>query len=153
MKNKSTSTKTDWMNTPAFKDLLLIGLIAILAFVLAEALELAETIDKVALRYETWPIYDFITMPAIISFAFGLYSLRRWKELRLEITEHKEAECKLRLAEERYRTIFENSAVAITMADEQERLISWNKFTEDLLKIQNIINQSGKSIYVSYCDI
>jgi len=37
------------------------------------------------------------------------------------------------LAEEKYRMIFENSAVAITVVDEQERLISWNKFTEDLL--------------------
>jgi PAS domain S-box-containing protein len=47
--------------------------------------------------------------------------------------ERKKVAEKLQVAEERYRTIFENSAVAITMADEQERLISWNKFTEDLL--------------------
>ncbi len=50
-----------------------------------------------------------------------------------DITERRKAERDLEIAEERYRTIFENSAVAITMADEQERLISWNKFTEDLL--------------------
>ncbi|MHC4542780.1 MAG: PAS domain-containing protein, partial [Planctomycetota bacterium] len=41
-----------------------------------------------------------------------------------DITERKRAEQKLQLVEDRYRTIFENSAVAITMADEQERLIS-----------------------------
>ena len=50
-----------------------------------------------------------------------------------DITERKKAEQKLLLVEDRYRTIFENSAVAITMADEQERLISWNRFTETLL--------------------
>ncbi len=50
-----------------------------------------------------------------------------------DITERRQAERALQIAEERYRTIFENSAVAITMADELERLISWNKFTEDLL--------------------
>lgn len=50
-----------------------------------------------------------------------------------DITERRQAERALQIAEERYRTIFENSAVAITMADEQERLISWNKFTESLL--------------------
>ncbi len=50
-----------------------------------------------------------------------------------DITERIKAERDLQIAEERYRTIFENSAVAITMADEQERLISWNKFTEDIL--------------------
>lgn len=50
-----------------------------------------------------------------------------------DITERRKAERALQVAEERYRTIFENSAVAITMADEQERLISWNSFTENML--------------------
>jgi PAS domain S-box-containing protein len=50
-----------------------------------------------------------------------------------DITEHKKMEREHNLAEEKYRLIFENSAVAITMADEQGRLISWNKFAEDLL--------------------
>jgi len=50
-----------------------------------------------------------------------------------DITEHKKMERERQLAEEKYRMIFENSAVAITVVDEQERLISWNKFTEDLL--------------------
>jgi len=50
-----------------------------------------------------------------------------------DITENKKMQREHNLAEEKYRLIFENSAVAITMADEQERLISWNKFTEDLL--------------------
>ncbi len=50
-----------------------------------------------------------------------------------DVTEHKKMEREHHLAEEKYRLIFENSAIAITMADEQERLISWNKFAEDLL--------------------
>jgi len=32
-----------------------------------------------------------------------------------------------------YQTVFENSAVAITLTDEKERIISWNKYTELLL--------------------
>ena len=47
--------------------------------------------------------------------------------------ERKKAERQLQATELRYRTIFENSAVAIMMVDEQERLLSWNKFTERLL--------------------
>jgi PAS domain S-box-containing protein len=47
--------------------------------------------------------------------------------------ERKKAERQLQSAELRYRTIFENSAVAIMMVDAEERLISWNKFTEQLL--------------------
>jgi PAS domain S-box-containing protein len=47
--------------------------------------------------------------------------------------ERKKAERQLQAAELRYRTIFENSAVAILMVDENEQLVSWNKFTEQLL--------------------
>lgn len=47
--------------------------------------------------------------------------------------ERKKAERQLQATELRYRTIFENSAVAIMMADENRQLVSWNKFTEQLL--------------------
>jgi PAS domain S-box-containing protein len=47
--------------------------------------------------------------------------------------ERKRAERQLQAAELRYRTIFENSAVAIMMVDEQRQLVSWNQFTEQLL--------------------
>lgn len=39
-------------------------------------------------------------------------------------------------ASELYRVVFDNSAVAITVTDAQERIISWNKFTEDLLGME-----------------
>ncbi len=38
------------------------------------------------------------------------------------------------LTEENYRTILENSAVAITVTDESENIVFWNKCAEDLLK-------------------
>ena len=52
-----------------------------------------------------------------------------------DISKLKKTERKLKESEERYRTIFENSAVAITLTDDQERIISWNDFTEDLLNM------------------
>lgn len=65
------------------------------------------------------------------------------------ITENKIAERERRLAEERYRTIFENSAVAISLADENERLVSWNKFMEDLLGMskEDLNLKPVKSLY------
>ena len=39
----------------------------------------------------------------------------------------------LQSAEQGYRTIFENSAAAITVTNEKEQIISWNKFSESLL--------------------
>jgi len=37
--------------------------------------------------------------------------------------------------EKQYKTIFENYSVAITLADEKERIILWNKYAEELLNM------------------
>ncbi len=50
-----------------------------------------------------------------------------------DITELKQTENELQESEKRYRTIFDNSAVAITLTDENEKIISWNKYAETLL--------------------
>ncbi|OGW78196.1 MAG: hypothetical protein A2Z83_08590 [Omnitrophica bacterium GWA2_52_8] len=49
--------------------------------------------------------------------------------------ERKRIQCEIRIAEEKYRSIFENSAVAITVCDTRQILMSWNKFTEDMLRL------------------
>ncbi len=50
--------------------------------------------------------------------------------------ERKKAEQRLYLAEEKYRTVFENSPAAIIVADGTERISSWNHYTEKLLGMQ-----------------
>jgi len=52
-----------------------------------------------------------------------------------DITELKKTEKELQESEKRYRTIFDNSAVAITLTDEHEKIISWNKYAETLLGV------------------
>jgi len=52
-----------------------------------------------------------------------------------DITERKKAENKLKESEARYRTIFDNSAVAIMLTDENEKIISWNKYAENMLQM------------------
>jgi PAS domain S-box-containing protein len=68
-----------------------------------------------------------------------------------DINEHKKMEREHYLAEQRYRLIFENSAVAITIADEQERIISWNKFAENLLGMdrEDLYLKQVSSLYPS----
>ena len=51
--------------------------------------------------------------------------------------------------EEKYRMIFENSAVAITVTDSNEHIVSWNKYTEQLLgmKKDDLHMMSVQSLY------
>lgn len=50
-----------------------------------------------------------------------------------DITNQKMAERKLKESEYKTRVILDNSAAAITLTDEKENIVSWNKFTEQLL--------------------
>jgi len=63
--------------------------------------------------------------------------------------ERKRAELQLQAAELRYRTIFENSAVAIMMVDMDEKLVSWNQFTERLLGMteRELLGREVRSLY------
>ena len=49
-----------------------------------------------------------------------------------DISQLKKTEKKLIESEERYKTIFENSAVAITLTNEKEQIISWNNYAQYL---------------------
>jgi len=63
--------------------------------------------------------------------------------------ERKKAERQLQVAEQRYRTIFDNSAVAIMMVDDDGCFVSWNKFTEHLLGMthDDLLGRAVKSLY------
>ncbi|MDY6833908.1 MAG: PAS domain S-box protein [Chloroflexota bacterium] len=54
-----------------------------------------------------------------------------------DVTERRRAGQQLQLAEERYRTIFDNSAVGIIVTDRNENILSWNKSAEVLLGMTN----------------
>jgi len=66
-----------------------------------------------------------------------------------DISKRKKTERQLKESQERYKTIFENSAVAIMLSDEKERIISWNKFTEDLFNLgkKDLYLKPVKSLY------
>ncbi len=50
-----------------------------------------------------------------------------------DITTQKIAERKIKESENKIRIILDNSAAAITLTDENERIVSWNSYTEHLL--------------------
>ena len=53
--------------------------------------------------------------------------------------------------EEKYRAIFENYTVAITIVDNNERIVSWNSYTEDLFNMseKDLFMLPVKSLYPS----
>ena len=66
-----------------------------------------------------------------------------------DITKQKSAERDLHESETKYRTIFENSAVAIMMTNEKEQVTQWNRYTEQLLDMQKeeLMNKPVNELY------
>ncbi|MCJ7692447.1 MAG: PAS domain S-box protein [Sedimentisphaerales bacterium] len=74
---------------------------------------------------------------------------QRTKQLAVTLKEAEKTNEALHRSEQKYRSIFENSAVAITMFDKNEKLISWNKFTELLLAMdeKDLFLKPAQSFY------
>jgi light-regulated signal transduction histidine kinase (bacteriophytochrome) len=75
-----------------FRDLVIISVTAVLAFAIAYVFNLFEMISDLSRKHVGWNIDEFIIVLAILAFAFGIFSLRRWRELRDEIAERRRAE-------------------------------------------------------------
>ena len=67
----------------------------------------------------------------------------------VENTVKKAENIQLSSYEEKFRTIFENYAVAITLVDNNERIISWNKYAEELFHMseKELFMQPVESLY------
>lgn len=75
-----------------FRDLVIISVTAVLAFAIAYVFNLFEVIADLSRKHVGWNIDEFIIVLAILAFAFGIFSLRRWRELKDEIAERRRAE-------------------------------------------------------------
>lgn len=66
-----------------------------------------------------------------------------------DVTHEKQVEHQMRESENKLRIILDNSAAAITMLDEKERIVSWNSFAEKLLgmKPQDLRLRPVSSLY------
>ena len=68
-----------------------------------------------------------------------------------DITEMKRTESELKESKEKYKTIFENSAVAIMTTNEHEQIVSWNSYTEHMLGLSkdDLYLKPVKELYTS----
>lgn len=89
----------------------------------------------------------------------GMVSLREllthYEEHLKHLLNEKEAQIievlnKSKESEERFRTVFNNSAVAITLTDKNERIVAWNPFAANLLGMNenDLMNKPVKELYL-----
>jgi len=80
MKNKSRGIKLK--RSAAFKDLVVIIVMGIPLFAFALIFHVFERFAAFHQKYGVGPIDDIIIVFAVLSIAFAVFSLRRWKELQ-----------------------------------------------------------------------
>jgi PAS domain S-box-containing protein len=121
--------KPPWKTTAAFRDLVLLSAFFILVSVLVYVFGAFETFQdwiRQQPQWEAWHIHDYLFVFVILAFALGLFSLRRWMELKREIAGRQRAEAALRESEERFRSVAQSATDAITVANSNGTIIAWN---------------------------
>jgi len=128
------STKAYWKTTIAFRDLVIISAVVIFAFVLASVFDVFETFEEWVLshRFEGLQFNEFIIMFAVLAFAFGIFSLRRWKELRAGIADCKRVEEMLHENQRVLETVVEAVPNLIVLTDSDGHILLFNHACEEL---------------------
>src|SRR3990167_7498591 len=110
--------------TTAFRDLVIISAIFILVSVLVDVFRVFATFQEWVReqpQWSEWRIHDYLFTLVILALALGVFSLRRWIELRREIADRKQAEEALRESEERFTAFMNNSPVVAWLKDPATR--------------------------------
>ena len=82
--------KEKYQESPkAFRDLIIIFILAVLIFLFAASIDAFEALVEWSEKYEEFEIDEIFVLLNILAFAFGIFSILRWKELGGEITRRK----------------------------------------------------------------
>ena len=115
----------------AFYDLLILAVLAVTVFVFAAALPINPTLEGWAREHGPWlrtRIDEWAIVFVVLAVGFGVFSLRRWKDLRADIAERKRLEADLL----RFKLGIERSGEAIFLADREGILIYVNPAFEKI---------------------
>jgi len=102
--------------------------------------------DVLLRKKDKSPIWCSLTISAVKD----KQGLIKWLDGLLEdISVHKQVERELLESKELFRLVFDNSAVAITVTDKDEKIIAWNPFAEGLLEMdkEDLFNKPVKELY------
>lgn len=80
-----------------YKDLLVISIVAVVVLITAVYFDAFSLLFKLHNYLEAYKLDEIITVLIVLAFAFGIFSFRRWRELRNEIAKSTSQEVELRL--------------------------------------------------------
>ncbi|WP_255334997.1 response regulator [Methanosarcina sp. KYL-1] len=113
-------------------DLTIILSLGFLFILVVSGFDLFESVVVFVEQYEQWELGNLLILSVYLTFALGVFSLRRWMELENALLLQKQAEENLREKDERYRALFEHSNDAIIILDKEKVLDLNNKCREAL---------------------
>jgi PAS domain S-box-containing protein len=102
--------------TKAFRDLVIILIVAVSVCGLAVVFDLLEMFVEWSREYEAWQIDEIIIMLVVSAFALAIFSLRRWRELIQQIAERKRAEQALQQARAELERLVEERTAELSLA-------------------------------------
>ncbi len=110
----STRSRT---HTRAFRDLLVLLFVAGVALILTLKFNIAEVLHGWTRQHENNFLQpdEVIVVLAITAFAFAIFALRRWRELRVEMTERTHAETALKRQERYSQSLIENTSDIVSV--------------------------------------
>lgn len=107
-------------------ELLIILAVGLFFTFFASYFGLFESIVLFVEEYNPWKLGGLLTLSVYLTFALGIFSLRRWMELENALVLQEQAKEILREKEEKYRALFEQSNDAIVILNE-EKVLDLNK--------------------------
>ena len=112
-----------WRHSGAFRDLGVVIALGISAFLMINHFEVSQTLLRLLQRNRDTLIDEIGLTAIILVFALGVFSLRRWRELRQELVERARATEALKASEGELRALFAAMTDLIFVFDAEGRYL------------------------------
>ena len=86
----SVPKRKTWTRNKAWKDLAIIFVVAAVVFIVAVRFDFFEKFAAWSARYNSWQVNEVAAVLVFLAFALAIFSWRRWKELKSEISRRRE---------------------------------------------------------------
>ncbi|MEM7331877.1 MAG: sensor histidine kinase [Chloroflexota bacterium] len=127
-------------NNRAWRELLIIGLIALIISLLELYIDTFERLVIWASQRESLLFTEFVTLAVVFAIGFGIYSWRRWRELVL--LEEESARLQKTVSEEQHaKELSRSYADAVTRGQEAERRRLARELHDDTIHQLILLNQ------------